>query len=158
MNDANSPAALAAPKPIRADNAAENLYKSEEQYRVLFELCPIAAYSIDASGVIIKFNDLAAKLWGREPVIGDTDERFCGAHQLYSPDGSPMRHDETPMAKVVSGAIAMVIDERVVIERPDGSRVNVIVNIRPLTNSSGDVVGAINCFYEATQPIAVPGS
>ena len=36
------------------------------------------------------------------------------------------------------------------IERPDGSRITVIVNIRPLKNERGDVIGAINCFYDIT--------
>ena len=36
------------------------------------------------------------------------------------------------------------------IERPDGSRIAVIVNIRPLKNEGGDVIGAINCFHDIT--------
>ena len=36
------------------------------------------------------------------------------------------------------------------IERPDGSRVIVIVNIAPLTDEQGDITGAINCFYDVT--------
>ena len=38
----------------------------------------------------------------------------------------------------------------VIIERPDGSRITVIVNIRPVTNELGGVIGAINCFYDIT--------
>jgi hypothetical protein len=37
------------------------------------------------------------------------------------------------------------------IERPDGSRVVVIANIRPLTNKRGEITGAINCFYDITE-------
>ena len=66
----------------------EALLKSEERYRVLFELSPVAVYSIDASGVIQEFNRVAAELWGREPALGDTDERFCGSFKLFRPDGS----------------------------------------------------------------------
>ena len=36
------------------------------------------------------------------------------------------------------------------IERPDGSRITVIVNIRPLKSARGDVAGAINCFSDIT--------
>jgi signal transduction histidine kinase len=39
----------------------------------------------------------------------------------------------------------------VLIERPDGSRVIVIVNIAPLTDEQGKVTGAINCFYDVTE-------
>src|SRR5206468_10880565 len=41
-------------------------------------------------------------------------------------------------------------DAEVLIERPDGSRVIVLVNIRPLKNDRGEVTGAINCFYDIT--------
>jgi hypothetical protein len=75
---------------------------------------------------------------------------------MYLPDGTPLPHDECPMAQVVSGAIEMAIDEQVVVERPDGSRVTVIVNIRPLRDARGEVVGAINCFYELSRPISTP--
>jgi signal transduction histidine kinase/ActR/RegA family two-component response regulator len=37
------------------------------------------------------------------------------------------------------------------IERPDGSRVIVIVNIAPVTDDRGEIIGAINCFYDVTQ-------
>src|SRR6202051_2285033 len=55
----------------------------------LVEFLPIAAYAVRApDGVIAWFNSRAAELWGRVPVIGDTDERFCGAHTLSRADGS----------------------------------------------------------------------
>ena len=61
-----------------------------------------------------------------------------------------MPHDQCPMAEVVAGTLSEAADAEVLIERPDGSRITVIVNIRPLTNPGGDVTGAINCFYDIT--------
>ena len=55
------------------------------------------------------------------------------------------------MAEVVSGKIPEVRDGEVHIERPDGSRITVVVNIRPLKNEHGEVTGAINCFYDITE-------
>jgi signal transduction histidine kinase len=57
----------------------------------LIALFPMAAYAVRApDGVIVWFNSRAAELWGRVPVIGETDERFCGAHTLYHADGTYM--------------------------------------------------------------------
>jgi PAS domain-containing protein len=39
----------------------EALHQSEERYRVLFDLSPVAVYPIDASGVIQEFNRFAAE-------------------------------------------------------------------------------------------------
>lgn len=127
------------------------LRESEERYRALFDLNPTAVYTIDTSGVIQNFNRHAAELWGRQPVPGDTDQRFCGSFKMFRPDGSFMPHDQCPMAEVVSGKIAAVHDAEVHIERPNGSRVIVVVNIRPLKNDLGEVIGAINCFYDITE-------
>jgi hypothetical protein len=56
-----------------------------------------------------------------------------------------------PMDKVVSGKYWRVRDQEVAIERPDGSRVNAIANIRPLKNKRREVTGAINCFYDLSE-------
>jgi signal transduction histidine kinase/ActR/RegA family two-component response regulator len=129
----------------------EALHASEERYRTLFDLGPVAVYSCDVAGVIQEFNRRAAELWGREPAPGDTDERFCGSFKLFRPDGSFMPHEQCPMAEVVSGKLAQVRDAEVLIERPDGSRITVVVNVRPLMTAQGEVVGAINCFYDITE-------
>ena len=116
----------------------------------MFDLGPVAVYSCEVSGVIRDFNLRAADLWGRAPKPGDTDERFCGSHQMYRPDGTHLPHDQCPMAEVLAGTLAEAREMEVQIKRPDGSRVTVIVNIRALKNERGDIIGAINCFSDVT--------
>ena len=41
-------------------------------------------------------------------------------------------------------------DEEVWIERPDGSRVAALVNIDPLFDEDGNLIGAVNCFQDVT--------
>jgi PAS domain-containing protein len=62
-----------------------------------------------------------------------------------------MPHAACPMAEVLSGSIPEAHDAEVVLERPDGSRITVIVNIRPLKNERGEITGALNCFYDITE-------
>lgn len=129
----------------------EKALNERDRYRALFEMGPIAVYSCDASGVIDHCNQRAVELWGRAPRRGDTDERFCGSYKLFRPDGTFMPHEKCPMAEVVDGRLAEVRDQEVLIERPDGTRVTVLVNIRPLVNERGEITGAINCFYDITE-------
>jgi PAS domain S-box-containing protein len=116
----------------------------------LIELFPMAAYAVRApDGVIVWFNSRAAELWGRTPVIGDTDERFCGAHTLYHADGTYMAHCDTPVALALTTGVS-VHEEEVVIARPDGSRVMVSVHIDPIRDKDGTIVGAVNFFHDIT--------
>jgi signal transduction histidine kinase len=69
---------------------------------------------------------------------------------LFRPDGRFMPHELCPMAEVVAGTLSEACDEEVVIERSDSSRITVVVNIRPLKNDRGAIIGAINCFYDIT--------
>jgi PAS domain S-box-containing protein len=136
---------------VDRERAEDALRKDEERYRTLFDLAPVAVYSCDASGLILEYNNRAADLWGRKPEVGDTDERFCGSFKMYRPDGSFMPHEQCPMGDVLTGKVPGIHDGEVHIERPDGSRVIVIVNIAPLKDERGKVIGAINCFYDVSE-------
>jgi hypothetical protein len=69
----------------------------------LMELLPVAVYICEApSGVITYYNSRAAKLWGRAPIVGDTDESFGAYFRLFRPDGTPLSHLDTPMAQVLN--------------------------------------------------------
>src|SRR5882724_1798037 len=117
----------------------------------LIELLPMAAYAVTApDGVIAWFNRRATDLWGRVPEAGQTDERFCGAHKLYHPDGTYMAHCDTPVALALSTGVS-VHEEEVVIERPDGSRVIVSVHIDPIRDQDGSIIGAVNFFHDITE-------
>lgn len=112
---------------------------------------PMAAYVVQADGIVIWYNARAAELWGREPAIGDTDERFCGAHTLYHADGSHMAHCDTPVALALSTGVS-VHEQEVIIGRPDGSRVPVSVHIDPIRNrQDGQIIGVVNFFNDLTE-------
>src|SRR6185312_4778347 len=104
---------------------------------------PGAVYLCDAEGWLVRYNKEAAELWGRTPSPGQTRERFCGSHRLLRPDGSTLPADECPMAEAIrSGTTTR--NAEVTMERPDGSRIVALVNIRPLRNHRGEIQGAIN--------------
>jgi PAS domain S-box-containing protein len=133
-----------------ADEVFHHLHALHQKSDIL-NLLPMAAYVIRADGVVMWYNARAAELWGRKPAIGDTDERFCGAHTLYYPDGSDMEHCDTPVALALTTGIS-VHEEEVVIGRPDGSRVHVSVHIDPIRNpADGRIIGVVNYFADLTE-------
>jgi PAS domain-containing protein len=72
------------------------LRDSELQLHELLEALPAAVYATDTDGRNTFFNEAAADLWGRRPELGENE--WCDSWRLYWPVGSPMRHDECPMA------------------------------------------------------------
>ncbi|HJU62866.1 MAG TPA: PAS domain S-box protein [Candidatus Binatia bacterium] len=102
------------------------------------------------SGVITYYNSRAVEIWGRAPIVGDTDERFSASIRLFRTDGTSLPHFETPMAQVLNGA-PPVRNQEVVIERSDGSRVATLANVDPLIDGTGKIIGAINVFWDVTE-------
>jgi len=111
----------------------------------------MAAYAVRApDGVIAWFNSRAAELWGRVPVAGDTDERFCGSYKLYRIDGTYMAHSDTPVAVALATG-ASFHEEEAIIERPDGRRITVSVHVDPILDTDGAIVGVLNFFHDITE-------
>ena len=126
------------------------LRESELRFRRLVELMPVAVYVCDITGRIQSYNQHAVELWGREPKPGDTAQRYCGSLRLYSTEGKLVPHEESVMAEVLKTGVR-ARDLEVIIERPDGSRITVLVNIAPLRNSQGQLIGAMNCFQDISE-------
>jgi PAS domain S-box-containing protein len=115
---------------------------------------PGAVYVCDHEGWLICYNTEAAELWGRRPSLTEERERFCGSHRLFLLDGTELAREDCPMASAVQTGTATRHAE-VVMERPDGSMIIALVNIRALKDHRGRIQGAINCFQDITVHRAV---
>lgn len=116
----------------------------------LLEALPVAVYVCDLDGVIVRYNKKAVELWGRSPGPDDANMLYCGAYRLYLPTGDVLPHDRAPMVEALySGASFRNLELQV--EQPDGRRLWALVNIDPLRDESGKVIGAINCFQDVTE-------
>ncbi|HEX7025701.1 MAG TPA: PAS domain S-box protein, partial [Gammaproteobacteria bacterium] len=123
------------------------LREGERHYRELIQILPAAIYTCDARGRVTLYNEAAATLWGREPEIGK--DLWCGSWRIYRPDGSPLPLEDCPMAVCIRESRA-VRGERIVVERPDGVRVDVLPHPTPLFDSSGAMTGAINMLVDVS--------
>src|SRR6266404_7074938 len=137
----------------KAARAALGLRYQEQAFELparLFEQLPFAVYVCDRDGLVLRYNRRAAELWGRSPKLRDPDERFCGSYRMFRPDGSLLLHHQCPMADVLRTGVS-VREQEVHIERPDGSRGIALVDIEAVKDSSGNIVGAVNCFQDITE-------
>jgi PAS domain S-box-containing protein len=116
--------------------------------REILETVPAAIYATDAAGRITFYNAAAAALWGRRPEPGES--AFCGSWKLYWPDGTPMPHDQCPMALALKQKRSISGMEAVA-ERPDGTRVPFMPHPALLRDPSGAVTGAVNMLVDLTE-------
>ncbi len=136
--------------PAKLKWTRDKIRESQERYRILFDLVPVAIYACDPNGVIQEYNRRAAELWGREPGRNGEETRFCGSYKIYYPDGRYMPHKECPMARVLRGEKLEAKDLEIIVERPDGERRYVIPAPRIVTNVRGKIIGGINSLFDIT--------
>jgi PAS domain S-box-containing protein len=117
----------------------------EKLFGDLLEALPAAVYTTDANGKVTFYNRAAAALAGREPKIGEDD--WCITWRLYHPDGTPMPHDECPMAQALKRN-EPIRGAEAVVERPDGSRFPMVPYPTPLRDADGNLVGAVNMLID----------
>lgn len=121
---------------------------SKSAIHALLDALPAAVYTTDAGGRLTYYNDAAAQLWGRRPPLGAT--RWCGAWKLFTPDGKPLPHDESPMAIALKER-RPVRNMEVEAERPDGTRVSLLPHPTPLFDDGGRLTGGIDMLIDLSE-------
>lgn len=127
----------------------EALIRSEQDYRELTEVLPVAVYTCDKDGYITFYNKAATELWGVEPKIGKT--RWCGSWKLYDSDGViPIAAEECPLAVAIKTG-RRPPEREIVIQRPDGTKRNVLPSPRLIYDTEGNISGAMNLLTDITE-------
>ena len=130
------------------ERAVAALREDERRFREIIDALPAAIYTTDADGLVTHFNPAAVEFAGRTPLVGS--DRWCIAWKIFRTDGTPLPHDQCPMAlslrenRIVRGEEAMA-------ERPDGSRVWFMPYPTPLHDAAGRLVGGINMMVDITE-------
>jgi PAS domain S-box-containing protein len=128
--------------------AEADLRAGKQRLQDLLAAIPAAIYTTDAEGTITYFNEAAIELSGHRPIVGV--DKWCVTWKLYWPDGTPLPHDECPMAIALKEG-RVIRNVEAVAERPDGTRVPFIPHPTPLRDSTGRIVGGINMLVDISE-------
>jgi PAS domain S-box-containing protein len=126
----------------QADDA---LRASERRYRDLIGAIPAGVVACDAAGTVVFHNACADRLCGGPP--GATPA--CWGADACAANGHRLANFTAPLHEVLVGG-APVVDRELAIERPDGSRIDVLLNITPLRDHAGAISGAVNIVQDIT--------
>lgn len=132
----------------RSPERAAQLTRQERSIGDLLDVLPAAIYTTDPAGRITYYNQAAAELAGRRPVLGK--DEWCVTWRLYWPDGRPLAHEDCPMALALKEDRAIRGVEALA-ERPDGTRVPFLPFPTPLHDESGALIGAVNMLVDISE-------
>jgi PAS domain S-box-containing protein len=119
-----------------------------QRYRQLVHGLSAAVYTCDAEGHVMLYNEAAVALWGREPKVGK--DLWCGSWRIYEPDGTPLPLESCPMALAIRER-RPIRGREIVVERPDGTRANVLPYPTPICDAAGAMIGAVNMLVDITE-------
>lgn len=127
---------------------AKNILKvSEQRYSHLIQNLPVAIYTCDEKGYITLYNQAAADLWGREPVL--YKDKWSGSWKIYKSDGvTPIPLDKSPMAQILKKQ--PFTDKEIIVEKQNGERLYIQPHPIPLYDDEGNITGAINMLTNVT--------
>ncbi len=113
----------------------------------MVDALPVAIYTTDSEGRLTYFNAAAVSLSGRIPELG-TDQ-WCITWKLFLADGTPLPHDQCPMAIALRGGDVPVGAECIA-ERPDGTRFWFTPYPVILRDANGQIIGGMNLLVDIT--------
>jgi PAS domain S-box-containing protein len=131
-------------------SSESEISNGESSFLRLLDKLPAAAYTCNAEGLITYYNRPALRIWGRAPKLLDPSDRFCGSFRLHSSDDQPLSHDNCWTALALRGDREYTGCE-IIVERPDGERLNVSAYASPIHDKSGKLIGAVNVLFDITE-------
>ena len=98
-------------------------------------------------GKITYVNNRAVELLGADP--RGLEEHSIKLYRLLKPDGRVYPFEELPASRALLRG-EEIYGKELIIERSDGSRVNIVASAVPLYGPGGEVVGAVGSFHDIT--------
>lgn len=129
------------------DQAAAAVGAAPDGFHAMLDQLPAPIYVTDTDGTITYFNQACVALAGRTPQCGR--DRYCVTWKLYTDQGEYLPHDRCPMAVTIREQ-RPIRNVEAIVERPDGTTLNVAVFPTPVFDTAGNFAGAINLLLDIT--------
>lgn len=125
-----------------------NTQVQEKYNQNIIQHLPQAVYTCSENGNIQSYNDACVALWGREPQPGK--EKWCCSKKLFYADGTPVPHENSPMALAIKHKRTYEAAE-IILQQDNGQQRNIIMHAAPLFDNAGKLTGAVNMMMDVTE-------
>lgn len=131
---------------LTRDRAASQAER--DQLTSMIETLPDGVIVLGADGTPTRFNGSAVELLRRPPVAGDVEAQWL-AYRPRTADGRLFSVEETPAARALAGETVRAVE--MVVGRPDGSDVPLLMSAGPIPGAGDAPAGAILTFQDITK-------
>ncbi len=118
----------------------EELRKSENLFKKVFEILPIGLWIADKNGKLMQGNPAGVKIWGMEPKVGQSEYGVFKARRL--PSREEIAPEDWALAHTVNKGVT-IVNELLEIDAFDGKKKIILNYTAPILDSNGEVEGAI---------------
>lgn len=107
--------------------------------QAVLEAMPVAVCVLSADGTLVRFNQLARELWGRPPRPADGSRP--------RPEAATPAEEPSPVEMALRTGQPQR-NREIAIDRPDGSRSVLSVDVEPMLDDAGTIEGAVCSFRD----------
>jgi two-component system, chemotaxis family, CheB/CheR fusion protein len=124
------------------------LRETSERLDAIFEVLPAGLALSDASGRVLRFNEMLVRIWGRPPSPENTAD-YGQWKGRWAESGEPLAPADWAMARALRTG-EVVTGDVVEIERFDGGTATIINAAAPIRDANGQVVGGVVAEIDIT--------
>jgi PAS domain S-box-containing protein len=128
--------------------AAHDALQAQQEYLAqVLDAIDVTVITCDTSGAIVHANRTARQ---GLPEGADADHIATATLRagLTHPNGTLIAEDDTPLVRALRGEHVDGMEAEITL--PDGSRKALLLNARPLTGTTGELIGAVAASYNVT--------
>ena len=126
----------------RADAAHRRL-------EVTCETAPAAIVILDKAGTVVHHNRAAGQLLGEPPRTPEAQRAYWDRFGVADRDGTKRRRRDIAPVRALAGDT--IVGQELVVRRPNGQAVPILVSAAPLTDEHGEILGAVAAFQDITR-------
>ena len=126
--------------------------RAEAAYRQLHATCdmmPAAIVILDAGGRVVHHNRAAEHLLGPLPATADSQREYWDRFRVTDREGTVKRRRDLAPARALQGET--IVGQELLVYRPDGETVTLLVSAAPLNGEGGKMPGAVAAFQDITR-------
>lgn len=128
----------------RLDDLRTAVEAERARLQTILESAPYAILYVESESGQVLVNPAAVELLGRQPGASDGLAQFEG--KVLRPSGEPVPLGDLPVSNALRGQVRRA--EEYAIQRPDGSRLPVLVGAAPVRQPDGRIIGAVTVFED----------